>query len=164
MLTRSITPTKNSNAVLYLLSNLGAADNTECDLGVLIFYQNRNILRAHLQVKSLAEELQKSKEKLQIQNAKLEYDVYHDSLTEMNNRQLFWSDLNKTIEIAEKNHDSVTVMLFDLDRFKEVNDTYGHDAGDMLLRQISDRLVSMSLTSDTLYRLVEMNLRFSQVA
>ena len=85
-------------------------------LGVLIFYQNRNILRAHLQVKSLAEELQKSKEKLQIQNAKLEYDVYHDSLTEMNNRQLFWSDLNKTIEIAEKNHDSVTVMLFDLDR------------------------------------------------
>lgn len=102
MLTRSITPTKNSNAVLYLLSNLGAADNTECDLGVLIFYQNRNILRAHLQVKSLAEELQKSKEKLQIQNAKLEYDVYHDSLTEMNNRQLFWSDLNKTIEIAEK--------------------------------------------------------------
>ena len=122
-------------------------------LGVLIFYQNRNILRAHLQVKSLAEELQKSKEKLQIQNAKLEYDVYHDSLTEMNNRQLFWSDLNKTIERAEKNHDSVTVMLFDLDRFKEVNDTDGHDAGDMLLRQISDRLVSMSLTSDTLYRL-----------
>ena len=61
-------------------------------LGVLIFFQNRNILRAHLQVKSLAEELQKSKEKLQIQNAKLEYDVYHDSLTEMNNRQFFWGN------------------------------------------------------------------------
>lgn len=122
-------------------------------LGVLIFYQNRNILRAHLQVKSLAEELQKSKEKLQIQNTKLEYDVYHDSLTEMNNRQLFWSDLNKTIEMAKGNNDAVTVMLFDLDRFKEVNDTYGHDAGDMLLRQISDRLISTSLTSDTLYRL-----------
>lgn len=65
----------------------------------------------------------------------------------MNNRQLFWSDLNKTIEMAEKNNDAVTVMLFDLDRFKEVNDTYGHDAGDMLLRQISDRLISTSLTS-----------------
>lgn len=122
-------------------------------LGVLIFYQNRNILRAHLQVKSLAEELQISKEKLQIQNAKLEYDVYHDSLTEMNNRQLFWGDLNKTIEMAETNNDSVIVMLFDLDRFKEVNDTYGHDAGDILLRQISNRLTSISLTSDTLYRL-----------
>ncbi|HEF0061722.1 putative bifunctional diguanylate cyclase/phosphodiesterase [Citrobacter pasteurii] len=122
-------------------------------LGILIFFQNRNILRAHLQVKCLAEELQESKEKLQIQNAKLEYDVYHDSLTEMNNRQLFWGDLNKIIEMAEKNNDSVTVMLFDLDRFKEVNDTYGHDAGDMLLRQISHRLISMSQGSDTLYRL-----------
>lgn len=122
-------------------------------LGVLIFYQNRNILKAHLQVKTLAEELQESKEKLQIQNAKLEYDVYHDSLTDMNNRQFFWDNLNKTIEAAEGNNASVTVMLFDLDRFKEVNDTYGHDAGDMLLRQISHRLVSMSLDSDTLYRL-----------
>lgn len=122
-------------------------------LGILIFFQNRNILRAHLQVKCLAEELQESKEKLQIQNAKLEYDVYHDSLTEMNNRQLFWGDLSKTIAMAEKNNDSVTVMLFDLDRFKEVNDTYGHDAGDVLLRQISHRLISMSQGSDTLYRL-----------
>lgn len=122
-------------------------------LGVLIFYQNRNILKAHLQVKSLAEALQESKEKLQVQNAKLEYDVYHDSLTEMNNRHFFWGNLNETIEIAVKSNNSVTVMLFDLDRFKEVNDTYGHDVGDMLLRQISLRLISMGLTSDTLYRL-----------
>ncbi|WP_318392552.1 bifunctional diguanylate cyclase/phosphodiesterase [Enterobacter sp.] len=122
-------------------------------LGVLIFFQNKNILKAHQQVKSLAEELQKSKEKLQIQNAKLEYDVYHDSLTGMNNRHFFWESLNKAIETAEKNNNSVTVMLFDLDRFKEVNDTYGHDAGDMLLRQIAERLNSMNLTSDSLYRL-----------
>lgn len=122
-------------------------------LGVLIFYQNRNILKAHLQVKSLAEALQESKEKLQVQNAKLEYDVYHDSLTEMNNRHFFWGNLNETIEIAVKSNNSVSVMLFDLDRFKEVNDTYGHDVGDMLLRQISHRLIAMGLTSDTLYRL-----------
>ena len=122
-------------------------------LGVLIFFQNRNILTAHLQVKSLAEELQKSKEKLQIQNTQLEYDVYHDSLTGVNNRQFFWENIKKIIQVAEKNNDSVTVMLFDLDRFKEINDTYGHDVGDMLLRQISERLIAMSLTSDTLYRL-----------
>lgn len=122
-------------------------------LGVLIFFQNRNILKAHLQVKNLAEALQESKEKLQVQNAKLEYDVYHDSLTEMNNRHFFWGNLNETIEVAVKNNHSVTVMLFDLDRFKEVNDTYGHDVGDMLLRHISSRLTSMGLTSDALYRL-----------
>lgn len=122
-------------------------------LGVLIFYQNRNILKAHLQVKSLAEALQESKEKLQVQNAKLEYDVYHDPLTEMNNRHCFWEHLNESIEIAVKSNDSVTVMLFDLDRFKEVNDTYGHDAGDKLLLQISHRLTSMNLASGTFYRL-----------
>ena len=122
-------------------------------LGVLIFFQNRNILTAHLQVKSLAEELQKSKVKLQIQNTQLEYDVYHDSLTGMNNRQFFWENIKKIIQVAEKNNESVTVMLFDLDRFKEINDTYGHDVGDMLLRQISERLIAMSLTTDTLYRL-----------
>lgn len=122
-------------------------------LGAMIFYQNRNILKAHLQVKNLAEALQESKEKLQVQNARLEYDVYHDSLTEMNNRPFFWENLNKTIELAEMNNHSVAVMLFDLDRFKEVNDTYGHDAGDILLRQISQRLVSIGLESATLYRL-----------
>jgi len=122
-------------------------------LGLLIFYQNRNIQKAHLQVKNLAEELQESKEKLQVQNTKLEYDVYHDSLTEMNNRHFFWGNLNETIENAIKSNNTVTVMLFDLDRFKVVNDTYGHDVGDMLLRQISQRLISMGLTTDTLYRL-----------
>jgi len=122
-------------------------------LGVLIYFQNRNILKAHLQVKSLAEALQESKEKLQIQNAKLEYDAYHDSLTEMNNRHFFWGNLNETIENAVKINNSVTVMLFDLDRFKEVNDTYGHDVGDRLLRQISQRLLALDLTSGTLYRL-----------
>ena len=122
-------------------------------LGVLIFYQNRNILQAHRQVKRLADELQDSQGKLQIQNAKLEYDAYHDSLTGMNNRHFFWENLNNIIETAEKTNGSVTVMLFDLDRFKEVNDTYGHDVGDMLLRQISHRLISMSQNADTLYRL-----------
>lgn len=48
-----------------------------------MIYQNKNILKAHMQVKSTADELQISKEKLQIQNSKLEYDVYHDSLTGM---------------------------------------------------------------------------------
>ena len=122
-------------------------------LGFLIIYQNKNILKAHMQVKTLAEELQLSKETLQIQNTKLEYDVYHDSLTGMKNRLFFWDDLNKLNLQAEKKHISVTVMLFDLDRFKEVNDTYGHDAGDLLLREVSTRLNALSRFSETFYRL-----------
>ncbi|MFB4792750.1 putative bifunctional diguanylate cyclase/phosphodiesterase [Enterobacter hormaechei subsp. xiangfangensis] len=122
-------------------------------LGFLIIYQNKNILKAHMQVKTLAEELQLSKETLQIQNTKLEYDVYHDSLTGMKYRLFFWDDLNKLNLQAEKKHISVTVMLFDLDRFKEVNDTYGHDTGDLLLREVSTRLNALGRFSETFYRL-----------
>ena len=122
-------------------------------LGFLIIYQNKNILKAHMQVKTLAEELQLSKETLQIQNTKLEYDVYHDSLTGMKNRLFFWDDLNKLNLQAEKKHISVTVMLFDLDRFKEINDTYGHDTGDLLLREVSTRLNALGRFSETFYRL-----------
>ena len=71
----------------------------------------------------------------------------------MKNRLYFWDDLNKINLQADKNHIPVTVMLFDLDRFKEVNDTYGHDTGDLLLRQVSRRLTSMSCDSETFYRL-----------
>ena len=106
-----------------------------------------------MQVKTLAEELQLSKETLQIQNTKLEYDVYHDSLTGMKNRLFFWDDLNKLNLQAEKKHISGTVMLFDLDRFKEVNDTYGHDTGDLLLREVSTRLNGLGRFSETFYRL-----------
>jgi len=157
-LTKDVNSINNANVKIQTLYYIYSAISVlliilSAILGVLIFYQNRNILKAHLQVKSLAEELQASKEQLQIQNAKLEYDVFHDSLTEMNNRQFFWGNLNETIKMAKENNDSVAVMLFDLDRFKEVNDTYGHDAGDVLLRQISQRLISLNLASDTLYRL-----------
>jgi len=162
-LNKDINLINNANSNIQTLYSIYSATSVlliilSAILGMLIFYQNRNILKAHLQVKSLAEALQESKEKLQIQNTKLEYDVYHDPLTEMSNRLFFWDNLNKTIQMAESTQRSVTVMLFDLDRFKEVNDTYGHDAGDMLLRQISQRLSSMRLSSmrltpDTLYRL-----------
>ena len=122
-------------------------------LGIMILYQNKNIMKAHGQVKRLAEELQSSKEKLQHQNKKLKYDVYHDSLTGMRNRLYFWKHLKIVITLAQLNGGSVTVMLFDLDRFKEVNDTLGHDAGDKLLQEIATRLANISYKNETFYRL-----------
>ncbi|HGV0043163.1 TPA: putative bifunctional diguanylate cyclase/phosphodiesterase [Enterobacter ludwigii] len=122
-------------------------------LGVLNVCQNRKILKTHRQVTSLANELQKSKEILQQQNKKLAYDVYHDSLTGLKNRLYFWDDLINNISIASRIHRPVTVMLFDLDRFKEVNDSFGHDAGDLLLREVAHRLSSMSNETNTFYRL-----------
>jgi len=76
-----------------------------------------------------------------------------DQLTGLANRVLFRDYLLKTLARAERHRQLVAVMLLDLDRFKTVNDTYGHEAGDLLLRQIAQRLRSSVRESDLVARL-----------
>ncbi|WNS78591.1 diguanylate cyclase [Domibacillus sp. DTU_2020_1001157_1_SI_ALB_TIR_016] len=70
---------------------------------------------------------------------RIQYLAYHDELTELPNRRFFEEKLKMALEEAKKSGDLVAVMLFDLDRFKAVNDTLGHSAGDMLLKQVAFR-------------------------
>jgi diguanylate cyclase (GGDEF)-like protein len=67
------------------------------------------------------------------------YRALHDPLTGLPNRKLFSININKTIELSKKNNSSFAVLMIDLDRFKEVNDTLGHDIGDGVLVEISKR-------------------------
>ena len=76
-----------------------------------------------------------------------------DQLTGLANRVLFRDYLLKILARAERHRQLVAVMLLDLDRFKTVNDTYGHEAGDLLLRQIAQRLRSSVRESDLVARL-----------
>ena len=103
-------------------------------LGLLMLRQNNNLRRAHVRMKTLANDLQASKEKLQVQNRRLQYDAYHDSLTGMPNRLSFWQRLQEIVNQVRPYKGCAVVMLFDLDSFKDVNDTLGHDAGDKLLQ------------------------------
>ena len=64
----------------------------------------------------------------------------HDQLTGLYNREQITNILARIVLRGKRNHDSIAVMFLDLDHFKVVNDSYGHDAGDMLLRSISNRL------------------------
>jgi diguanylate cyclase (GGDEF)-like protein/PAS domain S-box-containing protein len=70
-----------------------------------------------------------------------------DNLTGLPNRNLFYQRLNQTLEKADSCRYKAALMFIDLDRFKEVNDTLGHDAGDNLLKQVAARLNS-SVTQD----------------
>jgi diguanylate cyclase (GGDEF)-like protein/PAS domain S-box-containing protein len=81
------------------------------------------------------------------------YQAYHDILTELPNRALFKDRLGLALLQAKRNGNHLAVMFIDLDRFKVVNDTLGHGAGDVLLQQVSQRLKASLRRCDTLSRL-----------
>jgi diguanylate cyclase (GGDEF)-like protein len=85
--------------------------------------------------------------------AALLQQAYYDSLTGLPNRQLFKDRLEREIAHAKRTHTQVALIYIDLDRFKNVNDSMGHSAGDALLVGVTQRLESQLRESDTLARL-----------
>jgi diguanylate cyclase (GGDEF)-like protein len=91
--------------------------------------------------------------RLQRQASENEYLALHDSLTGLPNRALFLERANQALLSAKRSGWNFAVMIMDLDRFKEINDTLGHHHGDMVLRQIGQRLEPLLRESDTVARL-----------
>jgi diguanylate cyclase (GGDEF)-like protein/PAS domain S-box-containing protein len=85
--------------------------------------------------------------------AALAHQAMHDALTGLPNRVLLLDRLQQAIAAARRDGTSLSLLLMDLDRFKEVNDTLGHHAGDLLLQQVGTRLHSTVRQVDTIARL-----------
>jgi diguanylate cyclase (GGDEF)-like protein/PAS domain S-box-containing protein len=79
--------------------------------------------------------------------------AFHDPLTLLANRSLFWNRVEHALALAQRTQLRVAVMFLDLDDFKNVNDSLGHDAGDRLLQAVAQRLVKSTRPSDTVARL-----------
>jgi diguanylate cyclase (GGDEF)-like protein/PAS domain S-box-containing protein len=84
--------------------------------------------------------------------AQLAYQAHHDPLTGLPNRALFLEFLMLALARARRYHTTVAVLFLDLDRFKLVNDSLGHDAGDALLVSLSERLRGVLRPGDTVAR------------
>ncbi len=84
---------------------------------------------------------------------RVEYLAYHDGLTTLPNRSLFSQLLTHSIHQAQRHNRKLAVLFFDLDHFKNVNDTLGHDAGDQLLQEVATRVQACLRDSDTVARM-----------
>lgn len=83
---------------------------------------------------------------------KIAHLAHYDYLTDLPNRALFLDILHHSVALAKRNKSKLAVLFLDLDGFKKINDTLGHDAGDMLLKGVAQRLMDSIRDSDTVAR------------
>jgi diguanylate cyclase (GGDEF)-like protein len=97
--------------------------------------------------------LRRVTKRIQRQMEEIEYRALYDELTGLPNRTLFRDRIRQALLSAEREAKPVSVLLLDVDRFREINDALGHEAGDILLQEVSGRLQNVVRASDTLARL-----------
>jgi diguanylate cyclase (GGDEF)-like protein len=98
-------------------------------------------------------DLQRSLQKLDEHREKLEYQANHDVLTDLPNRVLFLDRLNQSINLAKRDTQEIALLFIDLDNFKDINDSLGHNVGDKILVQFAKRINKKVETTDTFSRL-----------
>ncbi|MES2352860.1 MAG: EAL domain-containing protein [Pseudomonadota bacterium] len=84
---------------------------------------------------------------------RIRYLAYHDGLTGLPNRVRFSEILNHSLHLASRHNKKLAVLFIDLDRFKNINDTLGHEAGDILLQEAGKKLKDCLRKNDTVARL-----------
>ena len=83
---------------------------------------------------------------------RLLYQAHHDMLTGLPNRLLLLDRMEQALAMAERRGKKAAILCLDLDRFKQINDTYGHTVGDLCLKQVAERLRSRLRVADTVAR------------
>jgi diguanylate cyclase (GGDEF)-like protein/PAS domain S-box-containing protein len=135
------------------------------DAGVLVFLEGFVIdisdrkdvedlnVKLVQELKATNEELSVQKRELELAKKQSDHSANHDALTDLPNRRAFQEKLKAAIELSTTSHMATSLLLIDLDGFKEVNDTLGHGAGDELLKQVAAQLRSILRDDDFVARI-----------
>ena len=101
----------------------------------------------------MQQQIQQQFTELQANRLELEHLARHDPLTGLPNRRLFMEQLASALERAQRAQAPLAVMFIDMDRFKDINDAFGHDAGDAALQWVAQQLLANTRKTDTVARL-----------
>ena len=134
-----------------MLCNLAAAPYWQGNLlfGTAVIF---GMLAASINTATLLYRIEHSNHRLAEKMDEIAQLAWRDPLTRLSNRVHFRERLTQALAAAARNRSAVALLLFDLDGFKRVNDTLGHEAGDRLLQEISVRVASRVRQADTLAR------------
>ena len=106
-----------------------------------------------LETNNLISAFNEMRRQIRSRTDELEYHALHDELTGLANRKLLSDRLEQSIHNAHQQRASFAILVMDLDRFKEVNDTLGHEVGDILLQKVAQRLTNLLREVDVIVRL-----------
>jgi len=147
------------------IDKIGGGEFSQSDLHILelfagqvaIAIENAMVMEKVEEAKRVSEayqaELKSLNKRLISINHELEHITLYDQLTGLPNRLLFRDRLQQEVNIASEQNLFISIMIIDIDRFKELNEALGHDEGDILLKEVSHRLVNSVGSKDTLARL-----------
>ncbi len=105
------------------------------------------------ELRSANEALSMQKEAIELAKERSDHSANHDALTGLPNRAFFNDELPRVLSQRQRVHERAALMFLDLDRFKQVNDTLGHAAGDVLIKELSARLQAVLRANDVLARM-----------
>ena len=125
---------------------------------IFIFQPMENAIKLYIQNEKshndrLEQEIKIRTYSLEQANQKLKYSASHDPLTGLNNRLNFEQELENILFHYQVNHIPYAVLMLDIDWFKKINDTYGHNAGDHVLKELSVLLSGAIRIEDSVYRI-----------
>ena len=140
----------HSDKLLILKKPFEPIEVLQCASALSRKWQHERALEAH--VESLEQVITARTEKLEAANLQLRHLATHDALTGLPNRVLLDDRLAQAIAHADRDAQPFAVLMLDLDRFKLINDSFGHRSGDMVLNEVARRLQALVRSIDTVAR------------